>query len=349
MSLILTQAQNFRINNTQFDGNEFRVTNAGLLNAFKMQSDAADSWLTPELKAKAMAGMGRDTKISNINYKDVTIRTTRPLTIAADENTSTFYTITWTTVAYGFAMYPTQHYNNEIDEQRDFDAKMKAAIVKLTSTLESQAFTAVDTDKTQVVNQVTGGHTFASNVVSETGISTFDNSYILHDLGPMMMGNDYEPSFMDVVGNQQFHAIVNRMNGYGGFNQEDKTIMFLNKRFGWSNTITNAALKDATGFAIPSGTLGVLIQIEPDSLLNTSLKTGHEWGTIVMPGLELPFGTYTYEAAVDLSGGGAHLAHLERTGARFVDFAADFAFITKYSSNRATIPGPIIKFDIALA
>lgn len=346
MSLALTLAQEFRVSTPDFDANEFRVTNAGTFNAFKKQTAGSMSFITDELKARAMNSTGNTLKIPAINYKDVTIRTTRPLTIAADENTSTFYTVTFATLAYGFVMYPTRHINNDVSYQLDFNKKFKAMLVKMMSTLEGQAVAAVDAKKTQVIGEVTGGHTFAANVVSELNIGNWNSSYILTDLGPMMRSNDFEPHMMDVVGNQSLGAILNRMDGFAAYNSENKTIQYLGKNFGFSNSITNAAGKIATGYAIEDGSLGLLSRVELDSLARTSVADGHKWDMVNVPGIDLDFGSYYYEAAIDASSVDATTTHLTRTKAQYFDWAIDVGWVTKYNSDLATIPSPIIKFDI---
>lgn len=346
MSLVNTLALEFRAQSPEFDKNEFRVTRAGAFDTFKRQSDAPSSWLTADLIEKVRRSFGNTVKLPAINYKDVTIRSTRPLTIAADENTSALYTISFTTLAYGFKMYPQQHFNNDVTYQQDFNKKFEAMIVKMMSTLEGLAVTQLDAQKTQVIGDVTGGHTFAGNVVSETAASLKD-SYILSDLDPMMMSNDYYGMTMDVIGNPGFHSIMRRMEGFGDMNQEDKTLQFMNKTMHFTNGISNAAGKKATGFAVADGQLGIVTRVEPDSLASTRLADGHEWGTVLVPGLDLTFGTYYYENAVDASGLHAGTTGLTRTYEQAFDFAIDVAFLTPYNSDAATIPTPIIKFDIA--
>ena len=351
MSLVATLVQDFRGRAPEYDKFEFRITEAGTYNAFFTQDMSGSSWMTPDLKQTVLASTPANTvSVPVINYKDVTIRSTRPLTISADENTSALDTITFTTLAYGFHMYPAQHYNNEIDYAKDFDRKFKAMLVKMASTLEGLAVTAIDAAKTQVVGEVVGGHTFASNVVSETGIANLQSSYILSDLDPMMRSNDYMPFMMDVVGNQGLNAILQRMEGFGEMNQENKTLQFMSKRFGFSNSISNAVGKDATGYAIADGTLGMLTRVEPDSVFRTRLPDGHEWDTVVLPGLGIEVGTYSYISAVDASSvAGAATAHLTRTSMQAFDFAFDIAFVPAYNSDLTTIPAPILKFDVATA
>lgn len=350
MSLVSTLAQNFRVDAPEFDKNEFRITQAGVFDTFKMQSDSATSFVTPELRSKALASMGRSLKIPAINYKDVTIRSTRPLTIAADENTSAFYTVSWTTVAYGFVMYPTQHFNNDISYQKDWNAKYKAMLVKMISTLEGLGVTALDAVKNQVTPELVGGHTFSSNVLHETGIANLASSYITGDLDATMRSNDFYPFNMDVVGNQGYSAVLSRLDGFSAANTENKVLQYGGKNFHFSNSITNASGKSATGYAIPEGSLGLLTRVEPDSLLRTSVADGHQWDSIVLPGLELPVGTYYYEAAVDASSvAGGATSHLTRSKAQYFDFAFDIAFVTPYNSDLATVPSAVLKFDIATA
>jgi len=351
MSLVATLALEFREKSPRFDSAELRVTSAGVHNAFMRQTQGAQSFITPQLAQRAFSSAGNTLKIPVINYKDVTVRSTRPLTIAADENTSAFYTVVFTTLAYGFAMYPAQHYNNDLDMQLDFDKKYQAMIVKMKTTLEGLAVTALDAAKTQVIGEVTGdNNTFASNVVSETTIADLKSAYIVHDLDPMMQSNDFDLFGGDIVGNQGLKAITNRMEGFGEYNQENKTLPFADKFFGFSNSISNAALKSATGYAITDGTLGMLTRVEPDAIMGTKLGTSHEWGTVEIPLLGINSGYYSYEAAVDASSvAGGATAHLTRTGARFVDFAFDVAYVVKYNSDRSTIPSGIIKFDVQTA
>lgn len=346
MSLVNTLALEFRAQSPEFDKNEFRVTRAGAFDTFKRQSDSPSSWLTADLIEKVRRSFGNTVKLPAINYKDVTIRSTRPLTIVADENTSALYTVTFTTLAYGFKMYPQQHFNNDVTYQQDFNKKFEAMIVKMMSTLEGLAVTKLDGEKTQVIGDVTGGHTFSGNVVSETAAS-LKESYILSDLEPMMMSNDFYGMTMDVIGNPGFHSIVRRMEGFSDANFENRTLQFMGKNFHFTNGISNAAGKKATGFAVADGQLGLVTRVEPDSLASTRLADGHEWGTVLVPGLDLTFGSYYYEKAVDASGLHSGTTGLTRTYEQAFDFAIDIAFLTPYNSDSSTIPTPIVKFDIA--
>jgi len=360
--LIETLSQEFRSMNPNFDSNEIRITSAGAFNAFVRQSEGAMSFITQDLREKAAMSSGRALKMPVLKAKDVTLRSTRPITIAADENTSAFYTVVFTTLAYGFRMYPRQHFNNDIDYQMDFNHKMRAFISKLMSTLDGMADTALDAAKTQVIGgiaqgvgvTVSGGHAWdTGNVVSETAAGAkLKDSVLLHDLPSLMIGNDFTPFSMDIVGNQGFRGIVSRLEGFGAYNSENKALTLDGYNISFSNAIANAAGKAATGYAIEDGTLGLLTRIEPDSLYGTVIGGNHTWGTVNLPGLNFEVGTYQYEEVVSLADGepnhlGTGTEYLTRTGMEAVDFAFDIALITKYNSDPTAIPSSVIKFDIA--
>lgn len=348
MSLVNTLVQTFRADAPEFDKNEFRVMQAGALATFQKQTDSGSSWVTPDLVNKAkMTTPVNSVVIPVINYKDVTIRSTRPLTISADENTSALYTVVWTTFAYGFKMYPAQHFNNDISYQRDFNAKMRAMLVKMTSAIETVAVAALESAKTQEIGQLVGGHTFTLNTVHEFAASYKDSS-IIGDLQPLMNSNDFYSVALDVVGNQGLNALLRRQEGFGAQNSENQQWQWNGNNFAFSNLVLNPGAKKATGYAVNEGSLGILSRVEPDSIMRTRLKTGHEWDTVVLPGLNIEFGSYTYDEAVSAAGLGAHATHLTRTGAQNFDFAVDLAFITPYNSDPANIPSPIIKFDFNL-
>lgn len=345
MSIVNTLVQDFRADVPDFDKNEFRIMNSGMLSTFQKHTDSGTSWVTQDLKSKAMLSTANNgVTIPVIDYKDVTIRTTRPLTIAADENTSQLYTVTWTTFAYGFKMYRAQHFNNDISYQRDFNAKMKAMLVKMTAAIEDAGVAVVEAAKTQTIGQLVGGHTFSSDVVHEFA-ATYKDSQIIGDLLPMMQSNNFYDMRLDVVGNQGVNALLRRMEGFGQQNYENKQWQWNGNDFMFTNAIANGSGKKATGYAINEGTLGLLSRVEPDSQLRTRLGTSHEWDTVVLPGLNIEFGSYYYEEAVSAAALGAHATHLTRTGAEVYDFAVDLAFLTPYVSDTSDPITPIIKFD----
>ncbi len=322
----------------------------GITNSYMNQTKGVDSILSPELIDKAMMSAGRNVQIPVIDYQDITVRTTRPLTIPTYSNNSALVTVTWVTMAFGFPMRTAEHFNNDIDWQTDFNKKYAAMLKKFAVTLEGYGATNLNSNKTLLIGGASsgttvGGHTLASGVVSET-VTNLKDSEIMSDIGSMMLQNDFPTMGYDIIGNPGFKSIMERQTGFGEFNSENKFIHWANNNYQWSNSIANAGGKDATFYAVPQGNLGILFRVEPDALLRTDLGNGMKWDTIILPGLDIPCGTYEYVGGVDISGDGAHVSHLTRTGQFMFDFAFEVGFLTAYNSNSATRPSGIIKADV---
>lgn len=349
MSLLATLSQEYRAN-SPIDGNEYRMTSMGITNEYRAQTDAANSIVSPDLKQKAMMSAGRATKISVMDFQALTLRTTRPLTIPVFQNNSAFVTLTWTTVAFGFPMYTAEHFNNDVDYQRDFNKKYEAMLKAFGKRLEDLGAANLNTNKGLLINGAAsgttlGGHTLAAGVTTET-ISDLANSQIYADIPAMMGQNDFYDTDLTILGNQGLHAILRRLNGFGENNSENKRIQFQNNNFGFSNSITDGASRVATGYAVNPGQLGMLFRAEPDSILGTKLSNGTSWDMVRLPLIDIPCGVYQYEGGVDISANGAHVSHLTRTGQHVFDFAFDVCHLTAYNSDTATIPSGILKFDI---
>lgn len=358
MSLTLTRVQDVIDLNPNLDKFENRINNLGAYDAFLRQSRSPNSIITPELEAQIFESMGKTVKSVVMNRKGVTIRATRPLVIPIDENTSTFATYTFATLAYGFHIYPNQHHNNYVSMQRDFQHKFLGMLEGFSDSVETLAVAKLDADKTQVIPQVGVGGAFAANVYSENTGGNLQNSYVLHDLPGMlrsmrMYGNPMQAQMpatgnMDIVANNYYNGILNRMEGFGVFNQEDKTLHFGGKNFHFTNDIANAAGKVATGYAIADNSIGLMTRVERPSLYGSRTADGHEWGTVRLPKLDIEVGYYYYEGAVDAATaiGTADTADMTRDIVQVHDFAFDICFVSTYNSDRANIPSPIIKFDI---
>jgi hypothetical protein len=116
----------------------------------------------------------------------------------------------------------------------------------------------------------------------------------------------------------------------------------------FSNTISNADNKFGSGYMVEAGNLGILTRVERESILRSTTGDGHEWDIDTLPMLNLPVGTYYYDEVEDVSTMGAHVADLTRARVEHYGFAVDVAFVVAYNSSPATLPNPILAFDIAV-
>jgi hypothetical protein len=234
--------------------------------------------------------------------------------------------------------------NNEIALQEDFNRSMLKYTILLEKTMDAAAVAALDAAKTQVFGDALGYDTTGDVL----GFTLAQDQEALGALDPVMQSNDYFGP-LHIIGNQGVHHLVNQMSEKAEFNSENKTIQFLDKELYWSNRIANAASHKATGFAVAEGSAGLLYRFEREAELGTvSQVDGYTWGISQLPLLGIPVGTMEYESVGDLNAwDGAATADLTRGRKQHFGFAVDVAYVVAYNSNQATIPSPIIKFDIA--
>ena len=355
--LATTMAQEFRVKNKSLYDNEVRVERAGCFRAFQDQTRSSQAIINNKLRDKFAMSTGRATKATVLNDIALAVRIDRPLVIPYAENTSAFMVINSFTMAAGFTMQPAQHFNNEVDEQADFDMKYKRVIRSFMTYVEEQAETKLGLDKTQVATPYGDNVSFAGDVITETlpnGSKQVD-SKLLHSIKPILNQNRHYAGAdrVHVVGNYGLQALLEQQASYGGYNQENKQIQWMGKKFTFSEQIDNAANQFATGYAIAPESIGMMTRVEIDSLRGTTLATGHKWGQAYMPMFDEVVGVYEYENAIDitqavaLNHGG--VSHLTRTGMRAIDFAVDVALVSHYVSDRATIPSKIYKIQAGIS
>ena len=343
MSLVLTRIQN-TIANSRLDKYEYRASRYGALDAFMVQSNDPTGILTPELKEKARTSIGTTLQTPVIDYDaDITIGSTRELTIADSENTSRFVTITFTTYAWGFTITPAMYMNNEIGIQRDFDTKMLKYIYKFAQKLDEAALAVLTANKTQVLkNKLL--YDFATNSLNAKWT---ERENVFGDLEVLMAANDFYGQ-LHIIGDPGVESIMKKLQQHGLYNDVNKQNEFGNKIVHLTNNIAADGAKYAQGYAVNAGSLGMLLRYERDCLLGTVSGDGHEWGIATLPIVNMPVGTYFYDSVGDFSAiGGEGTTDMTRTRKEHYGFAVDVAFITAYNSTKATLPSPIISFNIS--
>lgn len=343
MSLVLTRIQNIR-STSNIDKFEYRPSRYGALNAFMVQSEDPTGILTDELKQKARTSIGNILETPVIDYdQDITIGNTRELTIADSENTSRMVQITFATYAWGFTVTPATFMNNEIAIQKDFETKMMKYIYKLAQKLDEVALAKLAADKTQVIkNPLLYDKT--GNIIN--GKWT-ERENIFGDLGVIMGANDYYGQ-LHIVGDAGVESIMRKLAQHGLYNDVNKQNEFAGKVVHLTNHLAATAGKYAQGYAINSGSLGMLTRFERDCLLGTTSGDGHEWGIATLPLLGIPCGTYFYDSVGNYSEiAGAATADMVRTRKEHYGFAVDIAFLTAYNSDSKNLASPILAFNIS--
>lgn len=342
MSLLATRMQNMR-SSSNLDKNEYRPSRYGALDVFMQQTNDPAGILTPELKRAAEQSIGRTLETPVIDYDStISIGNTRTVEIADSENNSKMFQLTFATYSWGFTIVPALYLNNEISMQRDFEVKFNKYLYAFAKKLDSVCVSALDTAKTQVFKDKLN-YTTTGNVVDAPWL---DRESLIGDLNPIMGANDFFLP-MHIVGNAGVESIIRKLAQKGLYNEVNKQLEYNDKILHFTNNITNAGEKYATGYAVTDGSLGLLFRFERECLLGTRARTGHEWGIENLPMLNIPVGTYYYESVGDYNTiAGAASADMTRNLKQHYGFAVDVAVVTAYNSAPATLASPIVKFQI---
>lgn len=343
MSLVLTRIQNIRAN-SNLDRFEYRPSRYGALNAFMVQSEDPTGILTEELKQKARTSIGNTLETPVIDYDaDITIGSTRTLTIADSENTSKMVQITFATYAWGFTIAPAMYMNNEIGIQKDFETKMMKYIYAFAKKLDEAALAALAANKTQVLKNPLL-YDWSANAINAKWT---ERENVFGDLEVMMGANDFYGQ-LHLVGDPGVESIMRKLQQHGLYNDVNKQNEFGTKIVHLTNNIAAAKGKYAQGYAVNAGSLGMLTRFERDCLLGTVSGDGHEWGIATLPLLNMPVGTYFYDSVGDYNTiAGAATADMTRTRKEHYGFAVDVAFLTAYNSAPSTLASPILAFNVS--
>lgn len=343
MSLVLTRIQNIRAN-SNLDKFEYRPSRYGALNAFMVQSEDPTGILTEELKQKARTSIGNTLETPVISYDaDITIGSTRTLTIADSENTSKMVQITFATYAWGFTIAPAMYMNNEIGIQKDFETKMMKYIYAFAKKLDEAALAQLAASKTQILkNKLL--YDFSSNAINAKWT---ERENVFGDLEVMMGANDFYGQ-LHIIGDPGVESIMRKLQQHGLYNDVNKQNEFGTKVVHLTNNIAAAGGKYAQGYAVNAGSLGLLTRFERDCLLGTVSGDGHEWDIATLPLLNMPVGTYFYDSVGDYNAiAGAATADMTRTRKEHYGFAVDVAFLTAYNSAPSTLASPILAFNVS--
>lgn len=343
MSLVSTRIQNIRAN-SNMDKFEYRPSRYGALNAFMVQSEDPTGILTEELKQKARTSIGNTLETPVIDYNgDISIKSTRSVTIEDSENTSTMVQIAFTTYSWGFTITPAMYMNNEIGIQKDFETKFMKYLYAFAKKLDEAAITALAAAKTLTLkNKLL--YDFSTGAVNAKWT---ERENVFGDLEVMMGANDFYGQ-LHIIGDPGVESIMRKLQQHGLYNDVNKQNEFGTKIVHLTNNIAAVEGKYAQGYAVNAGSLGMLTRFERDCLLGTVSGDGHEWGIATLPLLNMPVGTYFYDSVGDYNDiAGDATADMTRTRKEHYGFAVDVAFLTAHNSKPETLPSPILAFNVA--
>ena len=346
MSLLATRMQNMRENSAKLDKYETRPSRYGALDLFMQQSQSPNGIITPELIAKAEDSIGRTLESPVINFDSgVTISNSRSVTISDSENTSAMVSYTFTTYSWGFTIVPSNHKNNEVSMQREFENQMLKHIYKFAETVDEACVAALSSAKSQIYNDLLGLYAeYADTIIAPYA----KREEILGDLEPIMNGNDFYEE-MHVLGNQGIKSLLNKLSESKTYNEKDKQYQWNDKIWHFTNRVINGAGKYATAYVVQDGAVGMLLRYEREAQMATK-SFNHEWGKVLLPIVNMVVGTYYYESVGDQSAAhGDATADNTRALKQHYGFSVDIAYVTAYNSAPTTTESPIAKVAINTA
>lgn len=344
MSLVNTRLQNLRVDAPQLSRYTLLQGRYGALAAFLAGNNSPMSIISPQLRQQALSAVGQTVQVPVFDSESVSIGSTRSATIADSENTSQLYTVSFTTYAWGFTIVPAQHMNNHISMQQDFNRKFSKYMIKFMDTLDAACVSALSTAKNQVFPDLLGLYANVGNMIN---VPLANRNEIFGDLNPIMKTNNHFGPY-EVIGNAGVESLLGKLAEHGIYNDQNRTIQYIDKDLRFTTNITNAANMDGTGYCVQQGALGMVFRHEREAVLMSQTPDGHMWGQTNVPGTEIPLSSYFYYGVGDYSAiAGAATADMTRAVKEHYGFSIDVATITPYNTDLTTYANPIVGFQLA--
>ncbi len=343
MSLVLSLTQSLRAQYpSNLDKNEQRLSRYGAWDFFKKDSQVPGTILTPDIQGKIKLSFGNSVVVPVLDAEDVTIGNTRSCVIVDDENTSKLVTLTFITYAFGFSMYPAQHFNNDVKYQADYDRKLLKYLTKFAATLDTQCISTIDTVKNQFWTGV--DPEFYSQVANALQVPQSDKTDFFNKASSILERMDFYGNPV-VVHNTYAKPNMNRLLNQGPNNAINEQFQFDPYTFYGTNRIPNGAGVQSAGYLIQEGSFATENRNDPDAIMK-SVGPGMEWNEIDMPVVNLKMGSFYKTECNDASGLSSGTTGLKNTLRESFQFSTDICFMSVYNSSLAGRYNPAVKFQI---
>lgn len=332
------------------DKNETRSSRYGAWDFVREDSKRSDSIFDADIRAKIKNSWGNSVVIPVLDAKNVTIGNVRSCTIADDENTSKLVTLTFTTYAFGFTMYPAQYKNNDIKYEADFTRKLKNYLDKLAALLDSQSIATMEAAKNQFWTGITAYYPQVANALQVTQAQK--NDYY-NNVQAIMETMDFYGK-PHIIGSTSGSPMVRRLTNQGAGNAINEEFQLSPYEWHYTNRIPNAVGIQSTHYIVQEGTMGYESRIDPDSEMGSKVGTQIEWAKVNVPlpgttyGLEM--GSLYREDCADASGiqtPNTGVSGNTATKKESYQWSVDIVMTSAYNSSPSTRFNPIVKTEIS--
>lgn len=319
---------------SNLDRQENRGTGLGLLSLAKRDTP---NLISTSTLIKARGTAERATKIPVLQKITFTPGSTRSCTGATQSSTSALVTVTWTTVTSGFHMVPSLYLNNEIAYVEDFKHKMQQMELAIAKQLDSAVYTKLNAVKSTTFTASDAPFAFASDVIQ---IPQAYKATYLSELYQSMYQDDFNGPF-NIVASPGLMPVNQYFANQGAGNSANTVFQFGDFNFDYSNRVTLSGGANATFFIMPSGSIGMLDWVDPDSRAGMRISESNYWTTATLPMIGINSGLHYQATCGDNTTEGG--AGLEASYIENFNFSFDYAFVSPYISAGAS---PIYKADL---
>lgn len=347
MSLVNTLTQSLRTTYpNNLDKNEQRLSRYGAWDFFQKDTNAPMSIMTPDIRSKIKQSFGNSVVVPVIDGEDVAIGNVRSCTVADVQNVSRLVTLTFITYAFGFSMYPAQHYNNDISYQADYDRKLLKYLARFASTLDNQSIATLEAQKNQFWTGV--APEFYTQIGGALQISQANKNDFYNNASAILEQMDFYGA-PQVIHNTYHKPLFNRLLNQGAQNDANQQFQFSPFTFWGTNRIASGVGIQSAGYLVQEGSVAVENRNDPDAIMKSNVGTQMQWDEVMMPIVNLNMGSFYREDCNDANALHAGTAGLTRTKRESFAFSTDLCFMTVYNRNIANRFNPFVKFQVTTA
>jgi hypothetical protein len=331
----------------QLDKNEARSSRYGAYDFFREDSARPDSIFDQDIRSKIKNSFGNSVVVPVIDAKAVTIGNIRSCTIVDDENTSRLVTLTFATYAFGFTMYPSQYFNNDIKYQADFNRKLKNYLNQFAALMDGQAITALENAKNQFWTNIAQ---FYPEVADALQVTQAQKNDYYNNVQAIMETMDFYGK-PHIVGSTAGSPLVRRLVNQGAGNAINEQFQLTPFEWHYTNRIPNAAGVQDTHYIVQEGSTAFESRVDPDSMAGSKIGDQIEWSEVNVPIPNSPYsldmGSLYRKDCADASGLTTGTTGLTATLKESFQWSVDVVFSTVYNSSPSTRYNPIVKTEIS--
>lgn len=340
MSLVNTLMQSIRTRYpNNLDKNELRPGEYNALKFFQEDTNSADSIMDAGIRADIKRSFGNSVVVPVLDAPDVTIGNVRSCTIADKENDSNLVTLTFATYAFGFTMYPAQHYNNDIKYQADFDRKLRAYLLKFADTLDLACVNVLETNKNTYAGNLAAYYTFSSSALQIPDAGKDD---MFNQLNTIVREMRF-PGTPNIISSFGLMPLVERMGNETNGTSVDNAFQLAGYDFYPTNNITVPGGARSVFYAVADGTVAMENRNDPDAILGHRIGDQMIWEEVDVPIVNLRMGSFYREDCTDARNLHAGTTGLTRTKKESFEWSTDIVFMTAYNSDTVNTHQPILK------